>query len=326
MKKLLMLMLSAIMLLSITALAAAEVKVDGTVYFTYNGKDDDLNVPSHRGNDQAIVEVNITDKINKNWTGYWTYKPSSTDLSDNRTGKTRGDAFKTSEYYLRYKDSRKGEFKIGSMKIANTDDLDVLSALFSDLRGELGVYYNHKLGKTGFSTGFAYIPDYCNIKEETGDNAYRLDLKYKASRWDSSLYYIDKGEFIQSNRDLKDLKHIATEPKMTHQEGWAFNFGYTYSNSLRIYYNYERNNYYDNETSIFGTKYEYGPAWIEIEYDFANDYTKYRLSKNLGDQRYGFLLHYNFTKEFYTEYEYHRQPKGTDDDDQITFTLGVDFK
>jgi hypothetical protein len=320
MKKLLMLMLSAIMLLSIAALAAAEVKVDGKVYFTYNGKDDDLNVPSHRGNDQAIVEVNIKDKINKNWTGFWSYKPSSSDLSDNQIGKTRGDAFKTSEYYLRYKDSRKGELKIGSMKIANTDDLDVLSALFSDLRGELGVYYNHKLGKTGFSTGFAYIPDYCNIKEETGDNAYRLDLKYKASRWDSSLYYISKGKYYLKNKDLQ-----ARTEELTNQKGWAFNFGYSYSNNWRIYYNYERNNYYDNETSIVGTKYEYGPAWIEIEYDFANDYTKYRWSKDLGDQRYGIILHYDFLPNFYAEYEYQRQPKGTEDDDKNNFTLCVKF-
>jgi hypothetical protein len=319
MKKLLILMLCIIMLLSVTTLAAAEIKVDGKVYFTYNDRTKDINSPSHMGSDQAIAEIKITDKINKYWTGFWSYKPSSSDLSEHRSGKTRGDAFKTSEYYLRYKDSKKGEFKIGSMKIANTEDLDVLSALFSDLRGELGVYYNYKLGRTGFSTGFAYIPDYCKIKEETGDNAYRLDLKYKASKWDSSLYYIDKGEFTQKNSDLK------TSAVMTNQNGWAFNFGYTYSQNWRIYYNYERNEYYDNETSIVGTKYEYGPAWIEIEYDLADDYTKYRQSKDQGDQRFGIMLHYDFVKNFYAEYEYQRQPKGTPGDDKSTFTLCVKF-
>jgi hypothetical protein len=303
MKKLLMLLLSTILLLSFATLAAAEVNISGEFSFNWNIKD---------SNDKADMSMSFETRLTKEYSVSCGFEYETYDYA-----KEGGPHLTYSGYTVRYR-TKTDDLQVGSFGKGIGEYVDELDALFGDFMGEFQIQYEHKWGKSGWSNMIGFIPDRSQSDEEpTGDCAYMLNAKYSRNKWSYAAYYFNSGEDLTIND-----KNSKTGTSTGRNEGISLSARYDVNKNWRIYHQWQKKILLDQYSSIMGTRYTIGKYWFQIEHDFMDDFGK---ATTDTVHRTAYKAHYQLMKDYGMEMIY-TEKADADGGDDWSFSFGIKFR
>jgi hypothetical protein len=327
MKKVLVVFLSAVMVLSLASLALGTISVSGGEMkwkYMFQGENSEggesPDVTKVEKNDQMEGKFKVESKISDQLSAYVVSKVKVKDKTDG----AKCDFF-ADEYAAIYT-ADFGTVKVGYFGYNTKGKVDILDPAIKDLKSVTGILYSNKIADT-FNVDVWYTPDSHTHDEILFDNAYAVKLGYATDMWGADIAVVNTGETATTTLD-KNYQDTKT--------GYSANAYITPIENLTAYMNYSVDQYEDVVTLI-GGMYTFGNFTARVEYDLNNnlgansdgsihykDSDKHEMESNL----YGVYLRYKANHG--VEYEFGKKltatAKGADQKSECWVSAKVTFQ
>jgi hypothetical protein len=247
MKKVLIVFLSAVMVLSLASLAFGSIAVTGGEMkwkYMFQGATSEGAGATAKDeiNDQMEGKFKVESKISDQLSAYIIPKVKV-------NGKNDGCNFWADEYAAVYA-SDFGTVKVGYFGYKTKGNVDILDPAIKDLKSVTGMLYSNKIADT-FNVDLWYTPDYHKHDEALYDNAYAVKLGYTSDMWGADV------AVVNTNEDGA-------------KTGYSANAYIMPVENLTAYMNYSVDQYED-VVNIIGGMYTVGNFTARVEYDLNNN-------------------------------------------------------
>jgi hypothetical protein len=266
MKKVLVVFLSAVMVLSLAAVAFGAVNVNGELKLKYNFQGANSVVgATPKGqdkNDIAEIKLKFSGSVNDNLSYFVAAKAKASDNDDGGTpSKTDNTDFYLDEYYFAYATDF-GTIKAGLTPFKPKGPVvDVIDGAYKDLKAATGIQYLNKFADAIDVTVF-YTPDYYKCDESLYDNAAALKVGYNTDMWGVEGNVVSIG-----NKQEDNTKKVAEDGRAT---GYTVNAYVVPVENFTVYASVGQDQMED-PAQVLGLKYVYDKLTIMGEYDFDKE-------------------------------------------------------
>jgi hypothetical protein len=307
MKKVVVLLLSAVLVLSMAAAAFGVVNVSGELKAKYKFQGENSvggespETTDTEKNDEVEAKIILDSQINEKLSAKLVAKLTA-NANDG------GDKFGYDEYWAAYKDTF-GQVKVGYFGYKTKGNVDVLDGAYKDLKSVTGVEYSNKLAET-IDVAVFYNPDYNKKDEELFDNAFAVKAGINQDFWGVEVNYVNVGD--GENTDNK--------------AGYTVNARITPIENLNAYVSYGVDQYED-VVSIIGADYTMGNLTARVEYDLNENIGKDSDKDKMESNLYGVKLIYKAPHG--VEYEFGKKltatAKGMDQESECWVSAKIAF-
>ena len=261
MKKVLVVFLSAVMVLSLAAVAFGAVNVNGELKLKYNFQGTNSVVGAtpkgQDNNDLAEIKLKFSGAVNDNLSYFIAAKAKASDNDGDTSSNTD---FYLDEYYFAYATDF-GTIKAGLTAFKPKGPVvDVIDGAYKDLKAATGIQYLNKFADAIDVTVF-YTPDYYKCDESLYDNAAALKVGYNTDMWGVEGNVVSIGN--KQDNGGKD----AAEGRAT---GYTVNAYVVPVENFTVYTSLGKDQF-DDPAYILGLKYVYDKLTLMGEYDFDKD-------------------------------------------------------
>jgi hypothetical protein len=263
MKKVLVVFLSAVMVLSLAAVAFGAVNVNGELKLKYNFQGTNSVVgATPKGqdkNDLAEIKLKFSGSVNDNLSYFVAAKAKASDNDDGGTpSKTDNTDFYLDEYYFAYATDF-GTIKAGLTAFKPKGPIvDVIDGAYKDLKAATGIQYSNKFADA-IDVAVFYTPDYYKCDESLYDNATALKVGYNTDMWGVEGNVVSIG-----NKQETAGKKVAEDGRAT---GYTVNAYVVPVENFTVYCSVGKDQF-DDPAQVLGLKYVYDKLTLMGEYDF----------------------------------------------------------
>lgn len=240
MKKLLVLLVSAALVLSLAAVSMAAATVSGSILAKYQfGDAAAVDSPD----DQFEAAITAAGPVSDNVVGSITFK-SDGSVSD--------------EHFFVDAYSFKATFDWGTWTVGKWGYAvkgpvtDICHLIYDDFKATAAMAFE-KTFDSGLNVGLWVSADADDVNEPIGDGAFVGTIGYTNEQFFASAYVINTGD-------------LAVD-----KDGFAINLGYTGIENLIVYFNYEDADLAE-DSMVLGAKYTYNNFWAMAEMQLNDDF------------------------------------------------------
>jgi hypothetical protein len=272
MKKVLVVFLSAVMVLSLTAVAFGAVNVGGELKVKYNfqgaASENGATTEGADNNDKFEGKMILNGNMNDNLSYKIVAKATATDNDSSKSGDDgKNSDFYLDEYWGNY-DASFGSIKVGLFSFKPKGPIvDVIDAAYKDLKAATAIQYSNKFADA-IDLAVFYVPDYYKKDEALYDNAVAVKVGYNTDMWGVEGNVVSVGNAPDSGGKA------AADGRAT---GYTVNAYVVPIENFTVYASIGQDQFED-PCQILGLKYVYDKFTAMLEYD---------LDKDNGDYGYG---------------------------------------
>jgi hypothetical protein len=252
MKKLLSLLVGAMLIFSMMGAAMATVNLHGDAKAIYDFDSPDTNEENKQGVDFVDVKAYFDDQVNDNIFTRVVIRYNDDNIKADST-----TAF--DEYFAKLTYGSK-TLKFGSWSYDINDAIDGVDQydlpagidhLYTGVQTECALLFGKSFGK--YDLSFWLTSDYSQDSEIVGDWSQITGIGYTAKAFNTHLYYFDKGEWND-------------------RHGFIYNLAWTAFKTVAPYFVYEKEEESDTATAVLGAVFQKGVWTARTEWDLKNDY------------------------------------------------------
>jgi hypothetical protein len=271
MKKVLILFVSVVMVLSLAAVAFGAVNVSGELKCKYyfQGYNSEIG-PTDEGkdcNDQFEAKLKFDGKVNDNLAYFVAAKAKAYDndgapdpVTDVISTKANND-FYLDEYWANYT-AGFGSIKVGLFEVKPKGPIvDVIDGAYKNVKSATWIQYSNKFADA-IDFAVAYTPDYYKSDETFYDNAYIVKVGYNTDMWgvEGNVVNVGNRPDVAGKKDAQIGKVV----------GYTVNAYVVPIENFTVYASIGTDQFED-PAQIVGLKYVYNRLTAMLEYDLDKD-------------------------------------------------------